>query len=302
MKQLINLMGKEIRITGGLLKTAQLEGDGYIFIDEPARMIDAIRKCGSRVDLFTFTQRLPDTTPKYSFPVEWDNFAAIPITNFESWWQTQIRPEARNRARQAGKKGVEIREVPFDDTLVRGIWEIYNETPVRQGRRFPHYGKDLQTVYADEATFLDTSFFIGAYIGEKLIGFLKVTADESGTQANLMNILSLIEHRDKAPTNALVAQAVRSCADRGISYLVYQSYSYGDKQADGLMKFKEVNGFKRFDIPRYYVPVTLLGRVGYRWGLHRRLVDHIPESLRQRLREWRTAWYNRKLQTARESA
>jgi hypothetical protein len=36
-----------------------------------------------------------------------------------------------------------------------------------------------------------------------------------------MHILSMIRHREKAPTNALIAQAVRSCAERGIPYLWY---------------------------------------------------------------------------------
>ena len=36
-----------------------------------------------------------------------------------------------------------------------------------------------------------------------------------------MHILSMVSHRDKAPTNALIAQAVRSCADRSIPHLVY---------------------------------------------------------------------------------
>ena len=72
-----------------------------------------------------------------------------------------------------------LREVPFDDVLVKGIWEIYNETPVRQGREFPHYGKDLETVHREEATFLDRSVFIGAFLQERLIGFVKLVADET---------------------------------------------------------------------------------------------------------------------------
>ncbi len=148
-----------------------------------------------------------------------------------------------------------IREVPFDDSLVRGIWEIYNECPVRQGRPFPHYGKDFDTVRKEEATFLDSSIFIGAFFNDKLIGFVKLVADETWTQAGLMNIVSMIKHRDKAPTNALIAHAVRACAERGISYLVYSHFAYGKKQRDSVSDFKEHNGFQRFDIPRYYVPL-----------------------------------------------
>lgn len=302
MKRLIRIYNKDVRITGRLLRIARLEGDGYDFLENPQQMIESLREGGAPADLFTFTQKLPETEPKYPYPMEWDNFAATPVSSFENWWNHQIRPEARNRVRQAGKKGIVTREVPFDDALVKEISDIYNESPVRQGRRFPHYGKDLKTVHEEAATFPESSFFIGAFLEEKLIGFAKLTTNETGTQANLMNILSAIEHRDKAPTNALIAQAVRSCAERSISYLVYQSFAYGNKQPDGLTKFKEVNGFRRFDVPRYYVPLTFAGKAGFRLGLHRRLVDQIPESMRGRLREWRTSWYNRKLQTARESA
>src|SRR2546422_4926917 len=30
---------------------------------------------------------------------------------------------------------------PFGDALVQGIWEVYNESPVRQGKRNVHYGE-----------------------------------------------------------------------------------------------------------------------------------------------------------------
>lgn len=301
MRRLISVCGKEVRISGRFLRVAQLEGDGYIFLSDPDSMIDALRAANTSIDLFTFMQKLPETAPQYSYPMESDNLAVVPVSTFENWWTRQIRPEARNRARQAEKKGAVIREVPFGDALVKGIWEIYNETPVRQGRRFPHYGKSLETVYREEATFLETSFFIGAFLDEKLIGFVKVTADETGTQANLMNILSAIQHRDKAPTNALIAHSVRSCAERGISYLAYQSFSYGKKEWDGIMKFKQVNGFQRIEVPRYYVPLTPLGSVAFKLGLHHRWVDHLPESVVGKLRHLRNAYYGRKFQMAKEA-
>ena len=74
-----------------------------------------------------------------------------------------------------------------------------------------------------------------------------------------MNIVSMVRHRDMAPTNALVAQAVRSCAERGIPYLVYSKFAYGKKQRSSLSDFKERNGFQRIDVPRYYVPLTRTG-------------------------------------------
>jgi hypothetical protein len=300
MNSLIAVCGKGIRVQGRLIRTAKVEGDKFVFLEDPEAVLAGLRGCGIRVDLFTFIQRLPDTSPKYSYPMEWDNFAALPVTTFDDWWTHQIGFKARNKAKQASKKGVVIREVPFDETLVRGIQEVYNESPVRQGTRNSHYGKDFQTVYREEATFLDSSVFIGAFLGEELIGFIKLLWDETRTQAGLLNIVSMVRHRDKAPTNALVAQAVRSCAERGISYLVYSNFAYGKREQNSLADFKERNGFVRTEVPRYYVPMTNVGKVAYQLGLHRELADHVPAPVAAKLRELRSAWYNRKFQSATE--
>jgi len=202
--------------------------------------------------------------------------------------------KARNKAKQAEKKGVVIREVPFDDKLVQGIWEVYNECPVRQGRPFTHFGKSLETVRKEEATWLDCSTFIGAFLDDKLIGFVKLVHDETRTQANLMNIVSMINQRDKAPTNALVAHAVRSCADRQIPHLVYSRFAYGKKQPDSVSDFKKRNGFQQIDLPRYYVPISSLGRAALKLSLHRSLTELVPEPVAAKIREIRNSWYNRK--------
>jgi hypothetical protein len=294
----MNVCGKDIVIQGKLVRIARLDEDTYEFPKNPETVAAALRKCGTRIDLFTFMQILPESQPKFSYPMEWGNLAVLPISTFEHWWKCQISSFPRNRARQAEKKGVTIREALLDDALVRGIWEVYNECPVRQGKPFEHYGKDLETVRSELATFPESSIFIGAYIGDKLIGFIKMTYDETLTQANMMNIVSMMSHRDKAPTNALIAQAVRSCAERGIKNLVYQSFSYGKKQGDSLSNFKEINGFKRVDLPRYYIPLTALGWAAFRLGLHKKFSDRIPESVLTKLRELRNAWYRRKQQSA----
>jgi hypothetical protein len=299
---LIEVCGRQIKVRGRLIRTARLDLDKYHFLDDPEPFLDRLRKCGVRIDLFTFIQGLRETSPKYPYPMEWDNLAVLPVSTFDHWWNHQIRSYPRNRARQAEKKGVTLREVPFDDHLVRGIWEIYNECPIRQGRRFPHYGEDIETVRREEATYLESSIFIGAFFGDKLIGFAKFVTDDTRTLANLMNILSMVQHRDKAPTNALIAQAVRSCAQRGISHLVYQQFSYGKKQTDSLSHFKEVNGFQRVDLPRYYVPLTRLGSVAFWLGLHHRLAERLPESLAAKLRHLRSAWYSVRFQAPREAS
>ena len=298
----MNVCGREVRVHGRLIRIARLDAEKYHFLEDPQPLLDGLRKCGTRVDLFTFMQRVQETEPKYSYPMEWDNFAALPVSTFDHWWNKQLGFKARNKAKQAEKKGVVIREVPFDDALLHGIWKIYNECPVRQGRPFSHYGKNLETVRREEATYLDSSVFIAAFLGDEIIGFIKMVSDETRSQAGLMNIVSMIQHRDKAPTNALVAQAVRSCADRGISHLVYANFAYGKKQPDSVADFKERNGFLQINVPRYFVPLTAIGRAALRLRLHHPLVDLVPEPLVAKLRGYRNAWYGRKFQSAAEAS
>jgi hypothetical protein len=295
-KAFMNICGKDIKIQGRLVRIACVDGEKFTFPDDPGAVLDGLRKSGARVDLFTFLQKIPEILPKYSYPMELDNLAVVEVSTFDHWWSRQIRSLARNRARQAEKRGVVLREVPFDEATVKGIWEIYNECPVRQGKRFIHYEKDLPTVHEHAGTFLDRSIFIGAFLDGKMIGFIKMVLDEARTYACIIHIVSMMQHRDKAPTNALIAQAVRSCADRGLSFLVYENFAYGKKQGDSLSHFKEVNGFHRVDLPRYFVPLTTVGRIALRLGLHHPLVDHFPEPILAKLRDLRSAWYTRKLQ------
>jgi hypothetical protein len=297
MDSLINVCGKQIKVQGRAVRIGRLDAEKYQFLDDPEPMLEGLRKSGKRIDVFTFMPMLQESKPKYRYPMELDNLAAIPVSTFDQWWNHQIGFKARNKAKQAEKKGVTVREVPFDEVLVKGIWQIYNECPFRQGKPFGHYGKNLETVHKEEATYLDSSIFLGAFLGAEMIGFVKMVQDETHTQAGLMNIVSMIKHRDKAPTNALVAHAVRACADRKISYLVYSNFAYGKKEKDSLSDFKERNGFLKMDLPRYYVPLTPVGRLALRLGLHKKFTDHLPESMLAKLREYRHAWYNRKLQS-----
>lgn len=297
----MKVCGKDVKMNGSLIRIAHIDGDKYTFPDDPEAMLDGLRKCGKRIDIFTFLQKLPETAPKYNYPVEMDNLAVLPVSTFDHWWNNQIRSYPRNRARQAEKKGVVLREVPYGDELVKGICGIYNETPMRQGKPFPHYGMTIERAREYAGTFLDRSIYIGAFVGDVMIGFIKLVMDESRNQACLVHILSMVEHKDKAPTNALISQAVRSCADHKIPYLVYEHFNYGKKEGDSLSHFKEVNGFQRVDLPRYYIPLTSIGHAALRLKLHHRLVDRLPASLVDKVRDLRKAWYGRKFQTVSEA-
>ncbi len=297
-RTVLTIRGREVWIEGRLLRTAHLDGEKYTFPGDPEALLEELRASGERIDLFTFIQKPPETEPRYPYPMEWENLAVLPVSTFDHWWNCQITNKVRNAARQAEKKGLVIQEVRFDEVLLRGIVEIHNESPVRQGRRFPHYGMDLEGARRYAGTFRDRSFFIGALDGQRLIGFMKLTMDESGNHACVVNILAMLRERNKAPTNAMMAQAVKSCAARGLSYLVYEHFTYGRRQSDGLSQFKEANGFRRMDVPRYFVPLTRWGKVAFALGLHRRLVDYCPEFLAARYRNLRKEWYARRYRAA----
>jgi hypothetical protein len=302
MRSPLQICGKDVKVSGRILRVARLDGEKYVFPDNPPAMAEAMRRAEPRIDLFTFLQPLTESEVRYSYYVERENLAVLPVSTFERWWTHQLRSYPRNRARQAEKKGVVLREATLNDEFLIGICGIYNESPVRQGKPFPHYGMSLERAREYAGTFPDQSIWIGAFLGEQLIGFAKLVTDENRTQACMVHILSMVQHKDKAPTNALIAQAVKSCAERRIPHLVYENFTYGNKEGDSLSHFKEVNGFQRVDLPRYYVPLTSLGSLALRFRLHRRMIDRFPEPLIAKLREIRASWYNHRMGFAKDES
>src|SRR5437867_13335846 len=119
--------------------------------------------------------------------------------------------------RKAKKAGIEVREASYDDAFVQGMTDIFNETPVRQGRQFWHYGKDFETVKQQFSRYLFREELIGAYYHGELIGL--VMLGNAGRFAVTGQIISKIEHRDTATNNALIANAVEVCERKGFRYL-----------------------------------------------------------------------------------
>jgi len=112
----MKICATDIKVTGRFLRIARLDADKFQFLqDDPEPIVQGLRNSGARADLFTFIERLPHTQPRYKYPMEWDNFAAITLTTFDEWWNKQLGFKARNKAKQAEKKGVVLREVPFSD-------------------------------------------------------------------------------------------------------------------------------------------------------------------------------------------
>lgn len=283
---------QSIIVSGRLVRLGRLESDSFDPPSNAEELIAGLRD-SSPVDVLTLVQTMPHVKPTWPYYMEWDNVAALPVTTFENWWTRQVDRKTRNIVRKSEKEGIVVRRVPYGDSTVASIHRIYNESPVRHGKRFWHYGKTVETVRLENASFADRSVFLSAEWQGEAVGFAKLVVSSDGHQARLMQILSMVAHRDKSPTNALIAEAVRVCEERGIGHLCYGSFSYGKKQRDSLTDFKSNNGFERVEVPRYYIPISLRGRVGLELGLHRRLADRVPELMIARFREARRRWYAR---------
>jgi hypothetical protein len=79
---------------------------------------------------------MPDVEPKFPYHLEWEENAVLPVTTYDHWWNSQIKSRVRNQNRKSEKEGLLVKEVPYDDDFVHGMTAIFNESPVRQGRRF----------------------------------------------------------------------------------------------------------------------------------------------------------------------
>lgn len=271
---------------GRMLKTATIHDEHWrpATVDEPQSFVATLKASALSADIFTFSQKLPDTTPKFRFRMDWDNLAAIPLTTFDAWWES-LPQETRKNVRRSGRRGVTTRVLPFDDALAAGLKKIYDETPIRQGRKFWHYGKDVAVVKRENASYADTCEWIGAFCADELIGVLKMVY--VGQTATVMQIISENAHYDKRPANALLAKAVEICAQKKLTHFIYGQYVYG-KNVDGpLTEFKRRNGFQQVLIPRYHVPLTLKGRLALALTLHLGLRRFLPYKIETLLQSWR---------------
>jgi hypothetical protein len=287
--------GIPLVVTGSWLKVAALKDEkvvGSKVLASPELLIGGLRQAKSGADIFTFAQRLPETQPKYPYPFEWDNAAAIPITTYKDWFEKRAATDVKQNVKKSSKRGLVVRPVQFDDEFVSGIVAIYNESPIRQGRRFWHYGKDFATVKRETAHCLENSEFIGAYCRNELVGFIKLLC--GGGVADIVLIVSKQSHQDKKPTNALIARAVELCEQKKISYLTYAKYAYGKKADSSLAEFKRRNGFEPIQFPRYYVPLTTWGKIAVRWKLYSGIQERLPASVVRVMVDLRSKFYRLK--------
>jgi hypothetical protein len=283
----LRIQDRDIAVQGRLVKTARLEHEWYEDLAKPEAFVEALRASGVTADLLTFWQRFPDSTPRFEYAMEWEDLAVLPVRTYEDWWDNRIKSRTRGLIRKSEKMGLTVRETQFDDDFVRGMVDIFNESPVRQGRPFWHYGKDFATVKREFSRFLFREDMIGAYYGDELVGFVMLA--NAGEYAIPGQIISKIKHRDKAPNNVLMAKAVEVTAKRQIPYLIYNYWN-----ETGLTEFKRRNGFEKQSVPRYYLPLTAKGRMSLRLGTHKSFSEILPRKLVLQLKQLRASFYARR--------
>ena len=265
----------------------RLEDEWYEDLRDPTKTIEILRESrGFRPDILSFWQRIPDVELRYPYHCEWEELAVLPIKSYEDWWNHGIKSRVRTLIRKAEREGVVVRETTYDDAFVTGMTAIFNESPVRQGRRFWHYGKDFDTVKRQFSRYLFREHMIGAYYQNVMIGL--VMLGDAGRFGITGQIISSLTHRDKAINNALMAKAVEVCATRSLPHLVYLYWS-----EDSLSEFKRRCGFERTQVPRYFVPLTQKGRWGLRVGAHHGWPAMLPTDLKALLKRLRRRWYSR---------
>jgi hypothetical protein len=286
----VEILGQTYSITRGPLTTINLEDEWFEDLRDPEAVIEILKnQTGFRADVLTFWQRLPDIEPRYPFHQEWDEIAVLESKSYDHWWNHKIKPRVRSLIRKAEKEGVVVRETAYDDDFVKGMTVIFNEAPVRQGRRFWHYGKDFETVKKQFSRYLHREHMIGAYLHGEMIGFIMLA--NAGTFGITGQIISSIRHRDKATNNALIAKAVEVCEKRRLDHLVYLFWS-----DDSLSEFKRRCGFEKTLVPRYYVPLTATGKIGMKLGAHRGWKAMLPKRVKASLKRLRSSWYESRKQ------
>ena len=290
----LEVNGEKLIASGKWLRIATVRSEEMMEneLRNPELYIGKLRADGSsvlRADIFTFTQKLPGTHPKHPYPVEWDSIAAIHLVSFKDWWES-LPQESRKNVRRSQKRGVVVKIKEFNDDLILGIRGVNDDSPSRQGMRNAYYGRSPEETKKLYGEFIGRCDFICAYLGDELIGFLHLVY--RGEVASILNLTTKPSHFDKRPANALVAKAAEICAQKGISYLTYGQYNYGNKRDSPLREFKIRSGFKEILVPRFYVPLTEWGRLCMKAKLHRGLIGILPHSVITVGLRVRTLWYH----------
>jgi hypothetical protein len=286
----LRIGNNQLIVKGRLLKIARLANEWLDCMDDVETTIDSLTKYG-KIDIFTFRQKIPEVTPRYHYMMESDALSVLPMDGYDHWWHKQISSQIRNQVRKAEKLGVIVKVVEMNDELIKGIMHVFNEVPVRRGKPFWHYNKGFEAIKKEMSQNLSHSIFIGSFYDGSLVGFAKILYKNN--YAQLAEYISMISHRNKLINDALFAKTVAVCDDIKIKYITYSRWRRSS-HADFLRR----HGFEKMILPRYYVPVSSVGKIALLFNLHKEIKDRIPEKYYELFLNYRSKWYERKSRNA----
>ena len=238
-----------------------------------------LKKLNERgIDIFTFVERkccFNLSNPSKNWARAGEIIGMLHLGTYEKWWKS-VGKKTRNMVRKAEKNGITARVVEPSEMLAEGIWKIYNETPTRQARSFPHYGQPLKSV-TEGVLHSENTTFVGAFLEDELVGFILLV--RGNNIAIIAQILSLQKHWNKAINNILVAKTIEVCATKQVQWIMYGRMG----NHPSLDTFKKSNNFQEFAFTRYYIPLTRKGQILITMGLHRNLKDALPLWLKKPL-------------------
>lgn len=224
------------------------------------------------VDLFTFIERsfldnnkLKRQKQLFSDP---EPIGLLKISSYDEWFRS-ITHNARWQTKKGIRVGLKTKVVDIDDTFTKSAFKIYNETPIRQGRKYSGYGLSLMDVKLKFSN-MKGSEVIGAYFEDEQVGLIWISYGDRVAAVN--SFLSLLSHREKYPNDVLLAATVRRCVEKGYHYLAYWNMGFNP----GLDFFKKSHGFKVFNVPRFYIPLSYRGELAIKLKLHRPFEHSMP--------------------------
>jgi len=211
--------------------------------------------------------------------VDIEPIAAQRVSSHDDW-ANRVGKKTRNLVRKAERTlGWWLWESPEEsdhdlDQLAGIIHKIYNETPTRQGMRFPHYGKTEDSIRANIATGVGEYVTVHEKAGPA-VGFAHLIAHDKTCM--LEEFLSLQSAYSQAPNNLLLSAVVQRCEETGWKYVTYGRIGTGTHPS--LDRFKKSNGFTQWNCVRGAIGFNAKGWLAVKLGLHLPVQDRIPRRL-----------------------
>lgn len=232
-----------------------------------------------KADVFTYL--CPDFRSHKLFPLPsgrltYDKVAVLEVSTHAAYLAA-LSPKRRKWVRRA-ERDLTVGEEPWL-AAARTVHTVFNETPTRQGARFPHYGAPFQQVVngmRNGGIWIVARHRGPVDIDATGIGFAHLVGH--GATCMLEQLLSLATCRDLNPNDALVSEAVAWCERKGWPYLTYGRMGTGTHPT--LDQFKAHHGFRPVECRRCTVGLTAIGRLAVKLHLDLPVQDIVPDWAR----------------------